>query len=69
MIVCREKPQRVVSDLDVDQELSERLGLGSSETLTSGTRADQEAAKRLAKRLYSLDGFRKGDVARHLSKK
>ncbi|KAM3835974.1 PH and SEC7 domain-containing protein 1-like, partial [Diretmus argenteus] len=26
------------------------------------------AAKRLAKRLYNLDGFRKSDVARHLSK-
>lgn len=30
---------------------------------------DAEAAKRLAKRLYNLDGFKKSDVAKHLSKK
>uniref|UniRef100_A0A8C4YYD9 Pleckstrin and Sec7 domain containing a n=1 Tax=Gadus morhua TaxID=8049 RepID=A0A8C4YYD9_GADMO len=44
-------------------------GLETSETLTNGSsRADLEAAKRLAKRLFKLDGFRKSDVARHLSK-
>uniref|UniRef100_A0A4W6E692 Pleckstrin and Sec7 domain containing a n=1 Tax=Lates calcarifer TaxID=8187 RepID=A0A4W6E692_LATCA len=48
---------------------SDRLGLGSSDTLTNGShRADVAAAKRLAKRLFNLDGFRKSDVARHLSK-
>uniref|UniRef100_A0A3Q1E9T1 Pleckstrin and Sec7 domain containing a n=1 Tax=Acanthochromis polyacanthus TaxID=80966 RepID=A0A3Q1E9T1_9TELE len=36
--------------------------------LANGTKPDLQAAKRLAKRLYSLDGFRKSDVARHLSK-
>uniref|UniRef100_A0A671YKH1 PH and SEC7 domain-containing protein 1-like n=1 Tax=Sparus aurata TaxID=8175 RepID=A0A671YKH1_SPAAU len=47
----------------------DRLGLGSSDTLTNGShRADVAAAKRLAKRLFNLDGFRKSDVARHLSK-
>uniref|UniRef100_A0A8C2YXC3 Pleckstrin and Sec7 domain containing n=1 Tax=Cyclopterus lumpus TaxID=8103 RepID=A0A8C2YXC3_CYCLU len=47
----------------------ERLGLGSSDTLTNGShRADVAAARRLAKRLFNLDGFRKSDVARHLSK-
>lgn len=30
---------------------------------------DQPSAMRLAKRLYNLDGFRKSDVSRHLSKK
>ena len=30
---------------------------------------DHPSAKRLAKRLYNLDGFRKSDVARHLCKK
>lgn len=30
---------------------------------------DQPSAMRLAKRLYKLDGFRKSDVSRHLSKK
>uniref|UniRef100_A0A3Q3FT91 SEC7 domain-containing protein n=1 Tax=Labrus bergylta TaxID=56723 RepID=A0A3Q3FT91_9LABR len=54
---------------ELDQDLSERLGLGSSDTLTNGSnRADVAAAKRLAKRLFNLDGFRKSDVARHLSK-
>ncbi|XP_063077039.1 uncharacterized protein LOC134467045 [Engraulis encrasicolus] len=41
---------------------------GSSDTLTNGNRADLEAARRLAKRLFKRDGFRKSDVARHLSK-
>uniref|UniRef100_A0AAR2LAC7 Pleckstrin and Sec7 domain containing a n=1 Tax=Pygocentrus nattereri TaxID=42514 RepID=A0AAR2LAC7_PYGNA len=59
---------RLATDVDLDQELSERLGLGSSDTLTNGNRADLEAAKRLAKRLFNLDGFKKCDVARHLSK-
>uniref|UniRef100_A0AAQ5YCN5 Pleckstrin and Sec7 domain containing a n=1 Tax=Amphiprion ocellaris TaxID=80972 RepID=A0AAQ5YCN5_AMPOC len=56
-------------DSELDQDLSDRLGLGSSDTLTNGShRADVAAAKRLAKRLFNLDGFRKSDVARHLSK-
>uniref|UniRef100_A0A8C8JAD3 Pleckstrin and Sec7 domain containing a n=1 Tax=Oncorhynchus tshawytscha TaxID=74940 RepID=A0A8C8JAD3_ONCTS len=63
----REKA-RLATDSELDQDLSERLGLGSSDTLTNGNRADGEAAKRLAKRLFTLDGFRKSDVARHLSK-
>lgn len=71
MCVCvyREKSPRLATDAVLDQELNERLGLGSNDTLTNSNRADQEAAKRLAKRLYNLDGFRKYDVARHLSKK
>lgn len=67
--LSREKA-RLASDPDVDQDLSDRLGLSSSDTLTNGSRhADVAAAKRLAKRLFNLDGFRKSDVARHLSKK
>uniref|UniRef100_A0A674MNL0 Pleckstrin and Sec7 domain containing n=1 Tax=Takifugu rubripes TaxID=31033 RepID=A0A674MNL0_TAKRU len=55
---------RLASDPEVD-----RLGLSSSDTLTNGSRhADVAAAKRLAKRLFNLDGFRKSDVAPHLSK-
>lgn len=51
-------------------DVAERLALGGSdEALSNGTKVDVEAARRLAKRLYSLDGFRKSDVARHLSKK
>ncbi|XP_029954387.1 uncharacterized protein LOC115393514 isoform X1 [Salarias fasciatus] len=64
----REKA-RLATDSELDQDLSDRLGLGSSDTLTNGShRADVAAAKRLAKRLFNLDGFRKSDVARHLSK-
>ncbi|XP_055031723.2 uncharacterized protein [Misgurnus anguillicaudatus] len=64
----REKLAHLATDADLDQELSERLGLGSNETLSNSNRADLEAAKRLAKRLFNLDGFRKCDVAHHLSK-
>lgn len=67
--LSREKA-RLATDSELDQDLSDRLGLGSSDTLTNGShRADVAAAKRLAKRLFNLDGFRKSDVARHLSKK
>ncbi|CAB1434227.1 unnamed protein product [Pleuronectes platessa] len=60
---------RLATDSELDQDLSERLGLSSSDTLTNGShRADVAAARRLAKRLFNLDGFRKSDVARHLSK-
>ncbi|KAF4084834.1 hypothetical protein AMELA_G00110690 [Ameiurus melas] len=67
-LLPREKSSRLATDAVLDQELNERLGLGSYDTLTSSNRADLEGAKRLAKRLYNLDGFRKCDVARHLSK-
>uniref|UniRef100_A0A087YKX6 Pleckstrin and Sec7 domain containing n=1 Tax=Poecilia formosa TaxID=48698 RepID=A0A087YKX6_POEFO len=60
---------RLATDSELDQDLSDRLGLGSSDTLTNGShRGDVAAAKRLAKRLFHLDGFRKSDVSRHLSK-
>ncbi|XP_009305656.1 uncharacterized protein psda isoform X2 [Danio rerio] len=62
----RERPSRPVSESD--PEVAERLALGSTETLANGNKADLQAAKRLAKRLYTLDGFKKSDVARHLSK-
>ncbi|KAM7381166.1 hypothetical protein PAMA_012146 [Pampus argenteus] len=61
--------ETMLTDSELDQDLSDRLGLGSSDTLTNGSHhADVAAAKRLAKRLFNLDGFRKSDVARHLSK-
>uniref|UniRef100_G3Q485 Pleckstrin and Sec7 domain containing 2 n=1 Tax=Gasterosteus aculeatus aculeatus TaxID=481459 RepID=G3Q485_GASAC len=46
----------------------ERCERGSTDTLANGCRADMEAAKRLAKRLYHLEGFKRCDVARHLGK-
>ncbi|XP_051772072.1 PH and SEC7 domain-containing protein 1 isoform X2 [Ctenopharyngodon idella] len=62
----RERPSRPVSESD--PEVAERLAVGSTETLANGNKPDLQAAKRLAKRLYNLDGFKKSDVARHLSK-
>ncbi|XP_016412318.1 uncharacterized protein LOC107743558 [Sinocyclocheilus rhinocerous] len=62
----RERPSRPVSESH--PEVAERLAVGSAETLANGNKSDLQAAKRLAKRLYSLDGFKKSDVARHLSK-
>ena len=51
-------------------DVAERLALGGSDdAMANGLKPDLQAAKRLAKRLYNLDGFKKSDVARHLSKK
>ncbi|XP_055015366.1 PH and SEC7 domain-containing protein 2 isoform X2 [Boleophthalmus pectinirostris] len=62
----------VVSDPeDCDVGSVERLECverGSTDTLANGCRVDTEAAKRLAKRLYHLEGFKRCDVARHLGK-
>ncbi|XP_061767425.1 PH and SEC7 domain-containing protein 1 isoform X2 [Nerophis ophidion] len=50
-------------------DVAERLAHGGGDdVLANGAKADLQAAKRLAKHLYHLDGFRKSDVARHLSK-
>ncbi|XP_030060853.1 PH and SEC7 domain-containing protein 1 [Microcaecilia unicolor] len=59
----------LVSDSESEMDSTEQLALGSTDTLSNGHKADQEAAQRLAKRLYNLDGFKKADVARHLGKK
>ncbi|XP_030807089.1 PH and SEC7 domain-containing protein 1 isoform X1 [Camarhynchus parvulus] len=64
-----ERPQsQLVSDSESEMDSVEQLALGSTDTLSNGHKADLEAAKRLAKRLYNLDGFKKADVARHLGK-
>ncbi|XP_053839345.1 PH and SEC7 domain-containing protein 1 isoform X1 [Vidua macroura] len=60
---------QLVSDSELEMDSVEQLALGSTDTLSNGHKADLEAAKRLAKRLYNLDGFKKADVARHLGKK
>uniref|UniRef100_A0A8C3MSW8 Uncharacterized protein n=1 Tax=Geospiza parvula TaxID=87175 RepID=A0A8C3MSW8_GEOPR len=66
---CSERPQsQLVSDSESEMDSVEQLALGSTDTLSNGHKADLEAAKRLAKRLYNLDGFKKADVARHLGK-
>ncbi|XP_055033719.2 PH and SEC7 domain-containing protein 2 isoform X2 [Misgurnus anguillicaudatus] len=55
---------------DSDSELGsvETLESGSTDTLANGCRVDTDAAKRLAKRLFYLEGFKRCDVARHLGK-
>ncbi|XP_058146047.1 PH and SEC7 domain-containing protein 3 isoform X2 [Dasypus novemcinctus] len=47
---------------------NEILEKETSENLSNGTNSNVEAAKRLAKRLYQLDRFRRSDVAKHLGK-
>ncbi|KAL7878046.1 hypothetical protein SRHO_G00046890 [Serrasalmus rhombeus] len=64
--IYRERLSRPVSQSDL--EVAEHLTLGSNDTIANGNKVDLQAAKRLAKRLYNLDGFRRSDVARHLSK-
>ncbi|XP_054687441.1 PH and SEC7 domain-containing protein 1 isoform X4 [Grus americana] len=59
---------QLVLDSDSEMDSVEQVALGSTDTLSNGHKADLEAAKRLAKRLYNLDGFKKADVARHLGK-
>ncbi|XP_059496377.1 PH and SEC7 domain-containing protein 1-like isoform X4 [Stegostoma tigrinum] len=58
----------LVMDSESEMDSTEQLALGSTDTLANGSKTDQEAAKRLAKRLYYLDGFKRSDVARHLGK-
>uniref|UniRef100_A0A667YQ20 Pleckstrin and Sec7 domain containing a n=1 Tax=Myripristis murdjan TaxID=586833 RepID=A0A667YQ20_9TELE len=60
-------PELLYPQADVAERLAQGGGGGGGE-LANGTKADLQAAKRLAKRLFNLDGFRKSDVARHLSK-
>ncbi|XP_043841870.1 PH and SEC7 domain-containing protein 2 isoform X2 [Dromiciops gliroides] len=57
-----------LSDSDSDLGSSEQLDHGSTDTLANGCQAVNEAAKRLARRLYHLEGFKRCDIARQLSK-
>ncbi|XP_051763550.1 PH and SEC7 domain-containing protein 3 isoform X1 [Ctenopharyngodon idella] len=56
----------VLSDWDSDMDGVDCLK--DTDVLHNGGRSDQEAARRLAKRLYHLEGFRRSDVAKHLGK-
>ncbi|XP_006884957.1 PREDICTED: PH and SEC7 domain-containing protein 3-like [Elephantulus edwardii] len=47
---------------------TEILEKEAPENLSNGTSSNVEAAKRLAKRLYQLDRFKRSDVAKHLGK-
>ncbi|XP_056327705.1 PH and SEC7 domain-containing protein 2 isoform X2 [Danio aesculapii] len=59
-----------LTDALCDSELGsvDTLERGSTDTLANGCRVDADAAKRLAKRLFYLEGFKRCDVARHLGK-
>ncbi|TRY90110.1 hypothetical protein DNTS_031603 [Danionella cerebrum] len=59
-----------LTDALCDSELGsvDQLQKGSTDTLANGCRVDADAAKRLAKRLFYLEGFKRCDVARHLGK-
>uniref|UniRef100_A0A8C7TIK6 Pleckstrin and Sec7 domain containing 3, like n=1 Tax=Oncorhynchus mykiss TaxID=8022 RepID=A0A8C7TIK6_ONCMY len=59
--------ETALSDWDSDMGSTERLK-DSTDTLLNGNRGDQEGARRLARRLYHLEGFRRSDVAKHLGK-
>uniref|UniRef100_A0A8C6SNR9 Pleckstrin and Sec7 domain containing 2 n=1 Tax=Neogobius melanostomus TaxID=47308 RepID=A0A8C6SNR9_9GOBI len=66
---CDANLSDVLSDPeDCDLGSADRLERGSTDTLANGCRPDTDAAKRLAKRLYHLEGFKRCDVARHLGK-
>ncbi|KTG36187.1 hypothetical protein cypCar_00028855, partial [Cyprinus carpio] len=56
----------VLSDWDSDMDGVECLK--DTDVLHNGSQRDQEAARRLARRLYHLEGFRRSDVAKHLGK-
>ncbi|XP_015193447.2 PH and SEC7 domain-containing protein 3 isoform X1 [Lepisosteus oculatus] len=59
--------KEVFSDWDSEMGSTERLK-GSTDTLNNSNKSDQEAARRLARRLFNLEGFRRSDVAKHLGK-
>ncbi len=71
-LVCFHQPSDAnLTDVLCDSELGsvDTLERGSTDTLANGCRVDTDAAKRLAKRLFFLEGFKRCDVARHLGKK
>ncbi|XP_069834243.1 PH and SEC7 domain-containing protein 3 isoform X2 [Dendropsophus ebraccatus] len=61
-------PSRRTLEASHDMGSTEILEKGSTENLSNGTNSNVQAAKRLAKRLYQLDGFKRSDVAKHLGK-
>ncbi|XP_068032317.1 PH and SEC7 domain-containing protein 3 isoform X7 [Anomalospiza imberbis] len=65
--------QNVVLDSSAamgSNELQEKDATGAlGHDLSNGSNSNLEAARRLAKRLYHLDRFKRSDVAKHLGKK
>ncbi|KAM7024692.1 PH and SEC7 domain-containing protein 3 isoform 5-T5 [Acridotheres tristis] len=66
------EPQNVVLDSSAamgSNELQEKDATGApGHDLSNGSSSNLEAARRLAKRLYHLDRFKRSDVAKHLGK-
>ncbi|XP_072446934.1 PH and SEC7 domain-containing protein 2 isoform X2 [Chiloscyllium punctatum] len=60
--------KEALSDSDSEMDSTDQLEHGSTDTLANGCKTDLDPAKRLAKRLYNLEGFKRCDVARHLGK-
>ncbi|XP_069340564.1 PH and SEC7 domain-containing protein 2 [Eulemur rufifrons] len=57
-----------LSDSDSELSSSEGLEPGGTDPLANGCQGVSEAARRLARRLYHLEGFQRCDVARQLGK-
>ncbi|KAM4876154.1 PH and SEC7 domain-containing protein 2 [Thomomys bottae] len=57
-----------LSDSDSELSSSEGLEPGGTDPLANGCQGVNEAARRLARRLYHLEGFQRCDVARQLGK-
>uniref|UniRef100_A0A8C1T3I1 Pleckstrin and Sec7 domain containing 3, like n=2 Tax=Cyprinus carpio TaxID=7962 RepID=A0A8C1T3I1_CYPCA len=53
---------------DWDSDMDGVECLKDTDVLHNGSRSDQEAARRLARRLFHLEGFQRSDVAKHLGK-
>lgn len=60
---------RTQPDARSEMGSTEILEKETAESLSNGTNSNVEAAKRLARRLYHLDRFKRSDVAKHLGKK
>uniref|UniRef100_A0A672LJY7 PH and SEC7 domain-containing protein 3-like n=1 Tax=Sinocyclocheilus grahami TaxID=75366 RepID=A0A672LJY7_SINGR len=63
---CEDAGAALANDWDSDMDGVECLK--DTDVLHNGSRSDQEAARRLSRRLYHLEGFRRSDVAKHLGK-
>ena len=65
----QQMPSREESDAgDQEEQSLESPDFGSEKQRSSGKCVDVASATRLAKRLYDLQGFKRSDVSRHLSK-
>ncbi|XP_042611241.1 PH and SEC7 domain-containing protein 1-like [Cyprinus carpio] len=53
---------------DWDSDMDGVECLKDTDVLHNGSQRDQEAARRLARRLFHLEGFQRSDVAKHLGK-